>query len=196
MARTIAYQWVGEVEALYDDGEAEVIEEVYAETYEQALTAARQIERQEDEQYPDLCHVSVVALVRVVTDDDTEQEPEYVYVQEDNRLPHTFRSGTAVPLKYRQEVDTYHQRVEWSRYENTTSIADLLTEYDQAREQADRARKHANWCLEQRRGPAEDREYFSEASEASRAEAQRWTDRMAAIGLRLDVLMPNRAAEV
>jgi len=196
MARTIEYQWVGEVEALYDDGEAEVIEEVYAETYQQAIDAARAIERQEDEQYPDLTHLAVVALVRVVTDGDTAQEPEYAYVQEDNRLPHTFRSGTAVPIKYRQEVDTYHQRVEWSRYEATTSIADLLTEYDQAREQADRARKHANWCVEQRSGPAEDREYFYEMSQASRAEAQRWTDRMAAIGLRLDVLLPNRAAEV
>jgi len=196
MARTIEYQWVGEVEALYDDGEAEVIEEVYAETYQQAIDAARQIERQEDEQDPDRTYIAVVALVRVVTDGDTAQDPEYAYVQEDNRLPHTFRSGMAVPLKYRQEVDTYHKRVEWSRYEATTSIADLLTEYDQAREQADRARKHANWCVEQRRGPAEDREYFYEMSQASRAEAQRWTDRMAAIGLRLDVLMPNRPAEV
>jgi hypothetical protein len=196
MARTIEYQWVGEVEALYDDGEAEVIEEVYAETYQQAIDAARQIERQEDEQDPDRTHIAVVALVRVVTDDDTAQDPEYAYVQEDNRLPHTFRSGMAVPLKYRQEVDTYHKRVEWSRYEATMSIADLLTEYDQAREQADRARKQANWYVEQRRGPAEDREYFYEMSQASRAEAQRWTDRMAAIGLRLDVLLPNRAAEV
>lgn len=196
MVRTIAYQWIGEVEALYDDGEAEIVESVYADTYQQAIEAARAIEREKDEQYPDLCHVSVAALVRIVTDDGVEQEPEYAYVQEDNRLPHTFRSGTAVPLKYRQEVDTYHQRVEWSRYEATTSIADLLTEYDQAREQAERLRKHANWCVEQRRGPAEDREYFYEMSQASRAEAQRWTDRMAAIGLRLDVLMPNRAAEV
>lgn len=195
MARTISYQWVGEVEALYDDGEAEIIESVYAETYEQALAAAREIEREEDAEYPDLCHVVAVALVRVVTDEDVVQEPEFVYVQEDNRLPHTFRSGTAVPLKYRQEVDTYHKRVDWQRYETSTSIADLLKEYDAAREAAEQARKHANWCLEQRRGPAEDRAYFSESSEASRREATRWTDRMAAIGLRLDALMPNRPAE-
>ena len=195
MARIIAYQWVGEVEAVDEDGEAEVVEEVYADTYQQAIEAARLIETREDAQYPNLCHISVAALVRIVTDDGVEQEPEFVYVQEDNRLPHTFRSGTAVPLKYRQEVDTYHKRVDWSRYEATTSVADLLTEYDTAREHAEQARKHANWCLEQRRGPAEDRAYFSESSEASRREATRWTDRMAAIGLRLDALMPNRPAE-
>lgn len=196
MARTIAYQWVGEVEALYDDGEAEIVESIYADTYQQAIEAARAIEREEDEQYPDLCHVSVAALVRIVTADGVEQEPEYAYVQEDNRLPHTFRSGTAVPLKYRQEVDNYHKRVDWARYEASSSIADLLTEYDKARDAAELARKHANWCVEQRSGPAEDREYFYEMSQASRAEAQRWTDRMAAIGLRLDVLLPNRPAEV
>lgn len=195
MARTIAYQWVGEVEALYDDGEAEIVESIYADTYQQAIEAARTIEREEDEQYPDLCHVSVAALVRVVSDDGKAQEPEFVYVQEDNRLPHTFRSGTAVPLKYRQEVDTYHKRVDWQRYEATTSIGDLMTEYDKAREYADQARKHANWCLDQRSGPDEDRAYFREMSEASRREASRWTDRMAAIGLRLDALMPNRSAE-
>ena len=195
MARIIAYQWVGEVEEVDEDGEAEVVEEIYADTYQQAIEAARLIETREDAQYPNLCHISVAALVRIVTDDGVEQEPEFVYVQEDNRLPHTFRSGTAVPLKYRQEVDTYHKRVDWSRYEATTSVADLLTEYDTAREHAEQARKHANWCLEQRRGPAEDRAYFSEMSEASRREATRWTDRMAAIGLRLDALMPNRPAE-
>jgi hypothetical protein len=190
MARTIKYEWQGEVIAIDEDGDEEVLETVTVASYAEAQAALKEIT-------PQVQLVTLeIALVRCLCEGEEEIDWEYAYVQDDNRLPHTFRNGTAVPLKYRQEVDTYHKRVEWARYEATTSIADLLTEYDQAREQADRAQKHANWCVEQRSGPAEDREYFYEMSQASRAEAQRWTDRMAAIGLRLDVLLPNRPAEV
>ncbi len=195
MAREICYDWVSELVELHDDGVDETLEQEYAATYAQARQSARATIEREGSQHPDLMFEDFVGLVRYIIVDGQVQETESVYVQQDNRLPHTFLSGAAVPLKYRKEVDTFHRRVDWDRYEAETSVDRLVTEYDQARQQVDTSRQLANWAGNQRRGGYEEREYFYDMGQAHRAEMQRAEDRMAAIGLRLDALMQRHAEE-
>lgn len=195
MPRTIAYEWVAELVELYDDGTDETVEMEYAPTYAQARRSSVEMVKRDEREYPDLMFADYVGLVRYILVDDKVQETESVYVQEDNRLPHTFLSGAAVPLKYRKEVDTFHRRVDWDRYEAETSVDRLMTEYDEARQQIDMSQKMARWSSDQRRGSSEEREYFQEMAQAHRAEVQRFEDRMAAIGLRLDALMQAQQAD-
>ena len=198
MRRTIEYEWHVEVVAHYPadedesfNDETEILDTDIAPTYAEAVTWGELLRKRNPSDQPTTIDIALVR--RTINADGWEDSREYVYVQDDNWLPHTYRSGAAVPQVYRREVDAHHKRVDWARYETETDATTLRTEYaDLARQlefQQEEARRYIG-AIGRARG--EEGAYYREVNHATHNTIRKIRARLEAITTRLDQLTASR----